>query len=124
MAKSSNPAVIELEEKLSVAISSITEAKKNIAVNKQLITNILEKNPEYERCVLQIEALQKDKKEIKRTLMKANKDLATLHFKNRDINGIKKEYQISISDYLEQYEKLTGEKRFKGQAIVTTKKLA
>jgi len=114
----------EIEEKLSVAINSIESSKKEIKANKEKMEAILNNNSEYSRCVLQIKSMQDQKKEVEKVLFKSNKELVELRAKNRDVNGIRKDYQLSLSDLLVEFEKTTGEKSYKGKKILTVKKLA
>jgi len=114
----------QIEEKISVAISSIESAKVEVKKNKEEMEKILNNNSEYSRTVVQIKSLQDQKKDIKKKLFKENKDLAMYRSKNRDVNWIRKQYQLSLSDLLVEFEKATGEKKYKGRRILTVKKLA
>ena len=114
----------QIEEKISVAISSIEASIKEVKANKEKMEGIFITNSEYARCVAQLESLQDQKKEIKKKLFKENKELVALRAKNRDVNSVRKEYQMSLSDYLTEFEKTTGEKKYKGRRILTMKKLA
>jgi len=114
----------EIDEKISSVVASINTAKFKIKENKNKIDKILDENSEYVGCEVKIKSIQDLKKNIKKELFRTNKELSALRSESRDYSQIKKMHQISLSEYLEEFQKTTGEKLYKGKMIVTIKKLA
>lgn len=108
----------ELSQQIKAALSTIASTKAEIKKKKGEMTEILYKDSDFVECEENIEALRKHRDQRRRELIKSNEKLSALTSELKDLRGISKSYQLSLSDCLGQYQEKTQARQFNGKQII------
>jgi len=102
---------------IRVQIAMVRSAKEKAKEKREVLDAKLHENTEYHKLALEIESLTSKKTSLKKTLF-AGPEIQVMVSEIKDLSKMTKDCQLTLSAYLEDYEKKTGYDSFDGKKII------
>ena len=106
--------VVSITEMTKTYIGTVGKLKRDLAAARQMLSDSLENDESYNKVAGEIKELTKKKKQIKDALLK-NPQLLELSQKVKDMSTELKEAKRALSEYLQEFARLTGAKEIEDE---------
>lgn len=110
--------LISIENLINSHDAKVESLTKELKVQKEMLSNMLENNEEYAKAAEEAGKLVKLKTIAKQKVMKTD-SAKTVVEKAKDLQTQLKELKVALSDYLAQYVSISGQNQFEGADGVT-----
>lgn len=119
--------ILELESMIKNTISTIDRNKEELKKLREMIESALTNDERYREANLKVKELAKEKSKAKINVMQ-NQATRNIAEKAKDLSLEIKEANLGISEYLREYQRMTGQSEIEGEdgevrEIVYTAKL-
>lgn len=105
--------LLNVESLINSHDSKLASLQKELSVQKEMLSDILENNEEYVKTAGEAAKLAKLKTQAKQKVLK-EPAAVTLVEKVKDLQSQMKELKVALSDYLSQYVSLAGTNMIEG----------
>lgn len=106
--------LVKIEEMIKVHISQIDQLEEDVQKRKDMVEDVFKNDPTYqEHDKIAKEAIRirtKTKQEINK-----RRDVADLNGKLKELKSQKSELEEGLSDYLREYQRLSGSNEIEGE---------
>lgn len=110
--------LLSIESLINSHDTKLSTLQKELSVQKEMLSNILENDEEYTKVAQEASKLAKQKTIAKQKVLHTQNGV-TLVEKAKDLQSQLKELKVAMSDYLSQYVSLSGTNQFEGADGVT-----
>lgn len=106
--------LVRIEEMIKTHLSQIDQLAEDISKHKDIIDDIFVNDSTFQEHDKITKEATKVRSKTKGEIMK-RKDVATLADKLKSLKSEKKELQVGLSDYLREYQRLSGSNEIEGE---------
>jgi len=110
--------LLSIESLINSHDAKLSTLQKELSVQKEMLSNILENDEEYVKISQEAGKLAKQKTIAKQKVLHTQ-NAVTIVEKTKDLQSQLKELRVALSDYLSQYVSLSGTNQFEGADGVT-----
>lgn len=110
--------LLSIESLINSHDTKLSTLQKELSVQKEMLSNILENDEEYVKLAQEAGKLAKQKTIAKQKVLHTQ-NAVTLVEKTKDLQSQLKELKVAMSDYLSQYVSLSGTNQFEGADGIT-----
>lgn len=98
----------QMEQNIRDGLSKQKAIKNELKIKRAMVKTALEQDAEYYKANESVKEYQKHRKAVKDRLMKENPSLRTMDEQTKVLKEELKSVQLSLEDYIIEYEKNTG----------------
>lgn len=97
-----------MEQKIRDGLSKHKEIKNELKIKRSLVKRALEQDADYYKANEAVKEYQRHRTAVKQRLMKENESLRKMDEETKVLKEELKSVQLSLEDYIIEYEKNTG----------------